>query len=245
MRKGQGDGDWEPDALELGAKLRKAQRKIKALEAENKKLRHAAKQKQSPPPPSPTRAEVAAAPSFLSPPGNSRHRRCVYVAPGPNFTHQEGGPVLPAGGLPVGVFLDPGIPLHTSPTAGATDPQARIPPFVTEGPLWVAWEASRNRFEAIETERARQEERDRTKAVRKAFGWQKGEEDPVLLRAAKGFWQGTDTQGAAGDGVVTGTRMWRTERRYRLYPGIYTPRIIFGHGPCANEHRHNVLDVFT
>jgi len=50
MRKGQGDGDWEPDALELGGKLRKAQRKIKALEAENKKLRDAAKQKQSPAP---------------------------------------------------------------------------------------------------------------------------------------------------------------------------------------------------
>ena len=220
MRKGQGDGDWEPDALELGAKLRRAQRKIKALEAENKKLRHAAKQKQSPAPPSPPSAEVAVVPSFLSPPGKSRHRRCVHVAPGPNFTHQEGGPLLPAGGLPVGVFLDPGTPLHTSPTAGATDPQARVPPFETEGPLWVAWEASRNRCEAIETKRARQEDRDRTKAVRKAFGWQKGEEDPVLFRAAKGFWQGTDTQGAAGDGVVTGTRTWRTERRHRLHPGI-------------------------
>lgn len=219
MRKGQGDGDWEPDALELGKKLRKAQRKIRALEADNKKLRDAAKQKESPAPPSPPSAEVAEVPSFFSPPGTSRHRRCVDVAPGPNFSHQEGGPLLPAGGLPVRVCLDPGTPLHTSPTAGVTDLQTRIPPFETEGPLWVAWEASRNRYEAIETARAHQEERGRTKAVRKAFGWQKGEEDPVLFRAAKGFWQGTDTQGAAGDGTVSGTRTWRTERRYRLHPG--------------------------
>ena len=39
MRKGQGDGDWEPSALELGAKLRKVQRKNTALVAEVKQLK--------------------------------------------------------------------------------------------------------------------------------------------------------------------------------------------------------------
>jgi hypothetical protein len=50
-RKGQGDGDWEPTALELSGKLGKANRKIKALQAQVKKLEEQQKLSQEPPPP--------------------------------------------------------------------------------------------------------------------------------------------------------------------------------------------------
>jgi hypothetical protein len=53
MRKGQGDGDWEPSALELGAKLRKVQRKNKALVVEMKQLKKQLELSREPPPPRP------------------------------------------------------------------------------------------------------------------------------------------------------------------------------------------------
>ena len=53
MRKGQGDGDWEPTALELSGKLGRANRKIKALQAQVKKLEEQQKLSQEPPPPRP------------------------------------------------------------------------------------------------------------------------------------------------------------------------------------------------
>ena len=53
MRKGQGDGDWEPTALELSGKLAKANRKMKALQAQVKKLEERLKLSEEPPPPRP------------------------------------------------------------------------------------------------------------------------------------------------------------------------------------------------
>ena len=180
MRKGQGDGDWEPDALELGTKLRKARRKINALEKENAKLKEEAQARQERPP-------------------------CGPASPPPGGT--------------------PGL-LHTSPSSRFPSPPR---PAVSTGAsfagtafstraVWVAWEANRGKCEAAERERALQEDYGRTKAVRKAFAWKTGEGDPVLMRAAKGFWQGTDTYGAAGDGTVPGTRDWRNTRK-DVYPG--------------------------
>jgi hypothetical protein len=157
MRRGQGDGDWEPSALELGVKLGKAQRKNKALEAQVKQLQEQLKSRQEPPARPPT------------PPPRS---------PGP---------------------------LWTSPATGDPAPPPPGSAVYCGGSLWVGWEANRTRFETRETERAKQENYGRSKAVRKACGWKAGEEDPVLFRAAKGFWQGTDTHGAAGDGTVAGT----------------------------------------
>ena len=169
MRKGQGDGDWEPSALELGAKLRKVQRKNTALVAEVKQLKEQLELSREPPPPRPP-----------TPPPRS---------PGP---------------------------LWTSPVTG--DPAPPPPGSVVScsGSLWVGWEASRTRFEKREIERAKQEDRDRKKAVRKACGWKGGEEDPVLLRAAMGFWQGTDTKGAAGEGIVAGAHHFGSESIYIL-----------------------------
>jgi hypothetical protein len=156
MRKGQGDGDWEPSTLELGAKLRKAQRKNKALEAQVKQLKGQLELSREQPPPRPP-------------------------TPPPN---------------PTGL-------LWTSPVTG--DP-APPPPG-----------SAVSCFDKREIERAKQEDRDRKKAVRKACGWKAGEEDPVLFRAAMGFWQGTDTKGAAGEGTVAGASHFISETHYMVH----------------------------
>jgi len=151
MRKGQGDGDWEPTALELSGKLGRANRKMKALQAQVKKLEEQQKLSQEPPPPRPP-----------TPPPRS---------PGP---------------------------LWSSPITGPPDPPPSGSIVSCAGSLWVGWEAHRARFESKEDEREKQENRTRSRDVRKAFGWAAGEEDPVLFLAAKGFWKGTELKGVAG-----------------------------------------------
>ena len=80
----------------------------------------------------------------------------------------------------------------------------------------MAIEASRARHEKAESKRAKQEDRTRLKSVLSACNWQKETADPVLLRAAKGLWVGTETQGNADR-----DRAWGKEPRYCPEAGAY------------------------
>ena len=130
---------------------------------------------------------------FYSPPGKAAHGRRVFV--GAEST-----------------CLATGTPL-SSPASGATNPP---PPSAVD--FWVALEASRARHDKAEVKRRKQEERTRLAGVLSACGWDKETADPELLRAAKGFWVGTETQGNAGQ-----DRGWGKEQRYLAVKGPCVP----------------------
>ena len=98
----------------------------------------------------------------------------------------------------------------------------------------MAVEANRARHEKEEEKRAKQEERTRLASVLSACAWDKKTADPDLLRAARGFWIGTETQNAGLD------RRWGKQRRCRAEDGtpciyrilfIYTYNHIHTHMP--------------
>ena len=131
-------------------------------------------------------SETPPPPAFFSPPPKPAHGRRIFV----------GG---------VGTCLNTGTPF-SSPASSELPP---LPPSPLD--IWVAIEASRARHEKAESKRAKQEDRTRLKSVLSACNWRKETADPELLRAAKGLWIGTETQGNADR-----DRAWGQETRY--YP---------------------------
>jgi hypothetical protein len=107
--------------------------------------------------------------------------------------------------------------------------------------FWVAVEANRARHEKAEAKRAKQEERTRLSSVLSACAWEKQTADPELLRAAKGFWIGAETQNA----VVDVDRAWeraaapRSQRQVRVvgsnphHRGLGRPFKDFDHVPLS------------
>jgi hypothetical protein len=96
--------------------------------------------------------------------------------------------------------------------------------------FWVAVEANRARHEKEEGKRAKQEERTRLASVLSACAWDKKTTDPDLLRAARGFWIGTETQNAGLD------RAWGKQRRCRAEEGALS--IYFILFTCTYNHIH-------
>ena len=130
---------------------------------------------------------------FFSPPPKPAYGRRIFV----------GG---------VGTFLDTGTPFSSPASSDVSRPSPSPLDF------WVAIEASRARHEKAESKRAKQEERTRLKSVLSACNWRKETADPELLRAAKGLWLGTETQGNADR-----DRGWGKEPRHCPEAGACVP----------------------
>ena len=194
----------------LQRKFRKAQGEISALRAEIEKL------KATPPiPPRPAPTE------FDFPPKPDQGRVVKW--------HDESGVYLGFDSKPdqarlpylkwhddSGLYLDCHVPCNT-PAVGVLPP-----PIPTGFALCAAWVENQSRHEKAEDTRVKQEDRNRLACVLSACGWTKDTADPVLLRAAKGLWWGTEEKGSAdGDGT------WRGKKRYvrvcmrSVLPAVY------------------------
>jgi hypothetical protein len=195
------------DLLEHQAILGRLQRKHRKAQEEAAALRAQVEEFKSTPP----------RPDFCSPPPKPAYGRRICV--GSCCTRLDAG-------FSAGWAYDGASPLNSPATGAVPAP----PPSAVD--FWVAVEANRARHEKEEEKRAKQEERTRLASVLSACVWDKKTADPDLLRAARGFWIGTETQNAGLD------RRWGKQRRHRAKEGtlsIYFILFMYTHNhihPC-------------
>ena len=184
------------DLLEHQAILGRLQRKHRKAQEEAAALRAQVEEFKSTPP----------RPDFCSPPPKPAYGRRICV--GSCCTRLDAG-------FSGGWAYDGASPLNSPATGAVPAP----PPSAVD--FWVAVEANRARHEKAEEKRAKQEERTRLASVLSACAWDKETADPDLLRAAQGFWIGTETQNAGLDRAVGETATVPRRRRYPLHLFVF------------------------